>query len=291
MPPGATGPVPLAVIFSASGTTDRNGNNFSIPGKNDSLRQLASGLASEGVATFRFDKRGSGEAYPLGRDETELRFDQYIQDGIAVLSRFADDPRFTRRMAIGHAEGGLVAAAAFNRIDDAETLLDALVLLCPTGKSPLATVEESLADTPGEHVREARAIMEALRRGARYPEPSEYFAGFFRPSFQGYLSSWFAYDPVVEVVAARIPVILVRGARDIHIREEDFRILADARPSASAFVVPGMNHALKEVSGDEDDNYDSFTDPDRKLGAGLVQLLAAIAHVRPVPATIRRFGR
>src|ERR1051326_5886981 len=48
--PAAKQPVPVALIIAGSGPTDRNGNTPALPGSNNSLKMLADGLASRGIA-------------------------------------------------------------------------------------------------------------------------------------------------------------------------------------------------------------------------------------------------
>src|ERR1700736_314589 len=54
--------MPVVLLLSGSGPTDRNGNSPMLPGKNNSLLMLAEGLAENGIASLRYDKRGVGES-------------------------------------------------------------------------------------------------------------------------------------------------------------------------------------------------------------------------------------
>src|SRR5882672_2605071 len=54
--------MPVVLLLSGSGPTDRNGNSPMLPGKNNSLQMLAEGLADNGIASLRYDKRGVGES-------------------------------------------------------------------------------------------------------------------------------------------------------------------------------------------------------------------------------------
>ncbi|MGN6165121.1 MAG: alpha/beta hydrolase, partial [Flavisolibacter sp.] len=76
--PKTTATIPVALIIAGSGPTDRNGNNPMM--KNESLRYLAYGLASNNIASLRFDKRGIAESKAAGKSEADLRFEDYIND-------------------------------------------------------------------------------------------------------------------------------------------------------------------------------------------------------------------
>src|SRR5690606_40470614 len=79
--PKSDQPLPVALLVAGSGPTDRNGNNPM--GRNDSLKRLAQGLAKQGVASLRYDKRGVGESLALAPDERDLSVDAYVADAAA----------------------------------------------------------------------------------------------------------------------------------------------------------------------------------------------------------------
>lgn len=283
--PEGSGPFPLLIIVPGSGTTDRDGNNYAVPGKNDAYLQLAQALAQAGVASFRYDKRGAGESYTLAGPEAESSFDDYIDDAQAVVQAFSGDPRFSSLALAGHTEGALVAAAALDRLGSDL----GLALLCATGLRAVDLVEASLAEVPADKAEEAQAIMASLKEGRAWPEPSDFFADFFRPSFQAYLISWFRTDLVAELKALKGPILMVQGNRDFQVPLSEFALLAEARPEAPAVVLPGMNHMLKEVPGELEENWKAFSDPGFPLAEGLVDLLADWAKGQALPPGLARF--
>ena len=72
----------------------------------------------------------------------------------------------------------------------------------------------------------------------------------FRPSVLPYLVSWFKHDPAVEIAKLEMPVLIIQGTTDIQTSMEDAKLLAAANPKARFVAIEGMNHILKEVSGD-----------------------------------------
>jgi alpha/beta superfamily hydrolase len=68
----------VALIIAGSGPTNRDGNNPTMI--NNSLKMLADELAKIGISSLRYDKRGIGESKSSGLKESELRFDNYIND-------------------------------------------------------------------------------------------------------------------------------------------------------------------------------------------------------------------
>ena len=71
-------PPPLAIIIAGSGPTYRNGNQNMM--KNNAYRLLAEGLAAEGIATFRYDKRIVKQLRNRTMNEEGIRFDDFIED-------------------------------------------------------------------------------------------------------------------------------------------------------------------------------------------------------------------
>jgi hypothetical protein len=294
LPEAPDGPLPL-VLMIPSAAQDRDGDNYAVPGKSDALLQLALALRDKNIASCRYDRRGAGEAYRLGQREAELRFDDHVADARAAIGRIARDPRFSGIWILGYGEGALVGAAAlFPGAPMAETKaaplapessarVQGLAALCVSGKTELETVEEALATIPDEEKTEAEAIMEALKSGRSYPDPSPYFADFFRPSVQGYLASYFRYD--IRSIFAELdrPVLIAAGGSDLQVGAAEAALLASACPGAALRSVSGMSHALKEVGADEDANYASFTDPSIRLSEGLVELLSAFFKGESLP--------
>ncbi|HTX74153.1 MAG TPA: alpha/beta hydrolase [Rectinemataceae bacterium] len=279
--PEGRGPFPLVILLAGAGTTDRDGNNYAVPGTNDAIKYLARALGERGVASLRYDKRGSGEAYALVPDESGLRFDDYVLDASAAVDAMRRDSRFSRILLAGHTEGALVASGAL-RLGN-EKRVDGLVLLCASGRSAVDLVQSAVDEAPPELKAEGAAIMAAIKAGKSYPAPSAYFADFFRPSFQPYLASWFRHDLAADLAAITTPVLMIQGNHDAQTTLAEFDILVRARPDAAAYVLPGMNHALKEVGPDMDENYRAFTDPTIPLATDLADLVAAFAAGEALP--------
>ncbi|MEI7446486.1 MAG: alpha/beta hydrolase [Burkholderiales bacterium] len=109
--PDALGtPRTVALFVAGSGPTDRDGNGPALGLRTDCLKQLAAALASGGVASLRYDKRGDGRSAAGPTDESALRFEHFVDDAAEWARRLAVDPRFDRVAVLGHSEGALIAA-------------------------------------------------------------------------------------------------------------------------------------------------------------------------------------
>jgi hypothetical protein len=279
--------VPVILLVPGAGA-DRDGNNYSVPGRSDSLVELASALRARGVASLRFDRRGTGATYRLAADEEKLRFDDHIADARSALRALAADSRFSSIVVAGFSEGALVGASALSdgtgtEKDIARGRISGFVAVCASGRNELEMVEDSLSKATGEIKAEAAKIVAALEAGDSYPNPSPFFADYFRPSIQPYLASLFRHDIRQAVAMVPCPVLVVAGGSDLQVSRTETELLASSRRDAAYRVIDGMSHALKEVGEDEEANYASFTDPSIPLCADLPALLAAFAKGETLP--------
>ncbi|MCE5257288.1 MAG: hypothetical protein LLF89_10650, partial [Spirochaetaceae bacterium] len=154
--------VPLVILLSGGGPTDRDGNNFNVPGRTNALKQLAQGLAVKGVACFRFDKRGSGEAYWLENPEQVTSLKIHARDAAQVIRQFRSDKRFSRILLAGMNEGAWVGALALNALAEENVFVDGLVVIDASGEEPEDQLAASLSGLGPEVQAEAGRIRQAI---------------------------------------------------------------------------------------------------------------------------------
>lgn len=272
--PAEQGRVPVVLLHAGSGPTDRNGNSAMLPGRNDALRMLADALARQGIASLRYDKRGIAASAPAGLTEADLRFDHYIDDATAWLRQLRADPRFSRVAMVGHSEGALIAA-----VTCAKAPADACVSIA--GAS--STLDEILRvqlkpRLPAELYAQNERILASLRRGTVVTDVPPALLALYRPSVQPYLMSSLKYPPRDAVAALRMPLLIVQGTTDLQVSVGDAQALAVAAPNAKLVLVPGMNHVLKLVDGDQAQQLRSYGNPDLPLAPALVEAVTAFVR-------------
>src|SRR5581483_6442935 len=158
--PDGDAAVPAVLILPGSGPVDRNGN---LPGmQNDSLKLLAEGLAAQGIASLRIDKRGIGASRNGAVDERTLRFETYVTDATVWLSLLQAQPRAARVFLLGHSEGALVATLVAERAK-----VSGLVLMAGAGAPAAEIIARQLADSgaPPELQAASKGIAATLLRG------------------------------------------------------------------------------------------------------------------------------
>lgn len=232
--------VPLAILVAGSGPTDRNGNN-PFAEKLNTLQFLAKQLASLGVASVRYDKRGIGASVAAAPDERTLRVAQYASDVGYWINRFKNDPRFSHIVLIGHSEGALMASLAAT-----EHQVDALILLSGSGRNIATVLAEQLYQAlPEPLFAQSLRIIETLQQGLHVDQVPDALAPIFRSTVQPYLSSLFAYEPAEVFAQTQMPTLIVWGDQDHQVSRADAQALASARPDAAVVMIQGMDHMLR----------------------------------------------
>lgn len=281
-PGGAQSRTPLVLLLSGAGTSDRDGNNYNVPGRSNTLSMLAEALYGKGVATFRYDKRGSGEAYLLERKGMTTSLAVHVSDAAEVLKHLLKMNLFSRIIVAGMNEGAWTGAAAINSLAAEGILIDGIVVLDGSGVEPRRELEASIQELDPATRKEAESIVESIVAGKAFPSPSAQLSDFFTSSRIEWLESWLKFDPSSEMAKVEAPILFVYGSADLQVSREAFERLLKARPNAAARLIPSMNYLLKQVKTEEE-NYDSFTNPSYPLAEGLVDLIAAFAKAKPLP--------
>jgi pimeloyl-ACP methyl ester carboxylesterase len=260
LPKGA-GPFPVVLFHAGSGPTDRDGNNPMLPGKNDMFKMLAEALASRGMASVRFDKRGIGGSSQAGPSEADLRFDTYITDLTEWGKTLAADKRFSKLIVLGHSEGALIGAIAAGRISAA-----GFISIAGTGRPAGQLIVDQMRDqvrrgAPPALVDQVSAIVKSLENNTAVSNIPGPLQALFRDSVQPYLISWFKYDPVKEYARLKMPMLILQGTTDIQVTVDDARLLSSANRGAKLVILEGANHLLKPVTGDLTLQLRSYGDP------------------------------
>lgn len=272
--PVGAGRVPLAIIIAGSGPTDRDGNTAGEPSGPNSLRQLADGLASKGIAVLRYDKRGVGGSYAAGVPEQNLRFDMLADDAVAWARKYENDPRFSRIVVIGHSEGSLLGMLVAQRFPVA-----GFVSIAGTGRRADKVLHDQLAaQIPPAMLKQADDAMASLVAGKTAANTPPELVTLFRPSVQPYLISWFKHTGTVEIARLRVPILIAQGTTDIQVTPAEADALQRASPSAWMLKIAGMNHVLKRTPAGRAEQAASYSDPNLPIVPELVNGIAAFIN-------------
>lgn len=265
--PKSSAPLPVALIIAGSGPTDRNGNSPLIQGANNSLKYLAEGLAAQGIASVRYDKRGVAESVKAAASESELRFETYIDDAVLWGKQLRTDKRFSSVIVIGHSEGSLIGMVAAQKMN-----ADAFISIAGVGRpASQALLDQLKGKLPADLQSRTEMITKSLSEGKTVEDVPPALGPLFRHSVQPYLISYFKYDPAKEIAKLSIPVLIAQGTTDIQVPAQEAKLLAQAKPSAGLLMIEGMNHVLKEVPAEQEKQIESYTDSSLPVAPKLIE--------------------
>ncbi len=264
--PEAKAKFPVVIIIPGSGPTDRNGNNPMMT--NNSLLLLAKGLAEQGIASLRIDKRGIAASGPAASKEEDLRFETYIDDVVSWAIKLRNDPRFSELIIAGHSEGSLIGMIASERVN-----AEKFISMAGTGRPAADILREQLSSQPPGVTLMTNPILDSLEMGKTVDNVNPMLNALFRPSVQPYLISWFKYDPAEEIAKLDCPVLILQGTTDIQVQVEDAEHLAAVNPNFRKEILEGMNHVLKEAPEDRMENFKTYNDPTLPLKDGLLDAI------------------
>lgn len=234
-------------------------------------RFLANQLATRGIASLIFDKRGVGGS---SGDWRVAGPDELAADAVAAVARLVDEPRIdAKRIGIhGHSQGGTLAPIAAVRSPHVAFVIASAAAGLPTDSVEIFSILNSVlpeartgADsaTAREYTGELVSVAYHARPRARLDSLAERFAGrawFFAPPaadnpYWRFSRVFATYDPIQWWRRVRVPVLLVYGAEDQRVpaSASAARIEAALKAGGNIHVTvqihPGADHTFRLRSG------------------------------------------
>jgi dienelactone hydrolase len=268
LPAGSTRP-PVVVLVTGSGPQDRDECVFGVR----PFRQLADHLARHGIASLRYDDRGTASSTG--------RFAGATPDDFADDARAAVDFLASRRDVdthgigiLGHSEGGIIAPLVATR----DPAVAFIVLWAAPGQTmetvDLAQTERILradgapADVIARRVADERATIAALKashdddsfaaalrasaRDRNIRDIDAWVAAQMRQNAGAWLRWYVGYDPAITLAKVRCPVLALGGSLDSQVPAHDnleaIRAALGHNPHATASELPGLNHLFQRAT-------------------------------------------
>jgi len=254
-PKGAP-PYAAVVLVHGSGPNDRD----ETVGLNKPFRDLARGLAANGVAVLRYDKRTLVFGSEMRATAGTLTVKQEaVDDALAAVKLLRADKEIDpgKIFVLGHSLGGYLAP----KIGKLDSRIAGLIILAGNSR-PLEDLilgqTRYICSLNGPVRQDMRAQMAAVEaQVARVKNPT-FAATRYSPGElplgipQAYWADLKSYDPVLTAAGLGRPILILWGERDYQVTRADFdgwRKGLSASPNATFKSYPALNHLFMEGQG------------------------------------------
>jgi dienelactone hydrolase len=215
--PNGNGPFPAVVLVHGSGPNDRDETY----GPNKPFKDIAWGLASQGIVVLRYEKRTKQYPNESAAIENFTVEDETIDDALAGVDLLnnSEDMNHSDIFVLGHSLGGMLAP----QIALQDDRIDGLIILAgPTRPLEDLMLEQTqyLANLSGiNQSNQIESIKDMVEKIKNLDiNESELVLGAPK-SYWIYLST---YDPVVTAQSLHIPMLILQGKRDYQVTMIDF---------------------------------------------------------------------
>lgn len=253
--PNGKGPFTAVVLVSGSGPNDAD----ETIGPNRIFKDLAWGLATDGIAVLRYAKRTHEYGVKSSADPQNLTVkDEYIDDARAAVALLASRPEINpkRIFLAGHSEGGYLAP----RIAAGDPQIAGIIVLEGNTRPIEQLVIEQLkyqASLGGPNAPQIEKMIPEAEAQAKAIEDPTLKPGTMVPLLTAQVpSSYFLdlrnYDPAAVAASLKIPIYVTQGGRDYQVTTTDFANWQKAlagHANATLKLYPSLNHLLIPGTG------------------------------------------
>jgi hypothetical protein len=262
--PNSSKKVPVLILVHGSGPNDMD----ETIGPNKPFKDIAYGLASSGIAVFRYNKRTSqyNNEMALIRNEITL-YDETIEDVIYAFNFLKTIPEIdpSKIFILGHSLGGLAIPKIAQEIPNAQGFI-----LMAAANQPLEdkfleqyTYISKLKNNQGIDSTTLKLISEQVQKVKNkdygdniHPETQPLgISG----TYWKYLET---YKPLELVKEIKQPILVIQGQRDYQVTENEFNIwkkALDNKKNATFKLYPKLNHLFLE--GDKNSTPEEYGIP------------------------------
>jgi len=239
--PKGTGPFPAVVLVQGSGPNDQD----ETIGPNKPFKDLAWGLASQGVVVLRYVKRT--KQYPEQVTAMLQKFtveDETIDDAIAAVNvlNASSVVNQSQIYVLGHSLGGMLAP----RIASQDHRIAGLIIVAGNTRPLEDLVLEQtwyLANLSETNQSAQIAEIKQLVQKVKTLNFTDDELVFNAP--KSYWADLAGYDPVTTAKTLRIPMLILQGLRDYQVTIKDFsrwNQTFHGNQSVTLKTYPSLNH-------------------------------------------------
>jgi dienelactone hydrolase len=250
--PAGDGPFPAVVLVHGSGPNDRD----ETIGPNKPFRDLAWGLASQGIAVLRYEKRTREHGAKFAKLKEASVKEEVLDDALAAAALLRKtkgiDPK--KVFVLGHSLGAMAAP----RLGELDAELAGLIVMAGPSR-PMADVlveqlDYLLSVDPSPEQKTAVEKIKAKAEKLKDPKLSPDTPADDLPFGMTvvYWLSWTGLRPVETALKVKQPLLVLQGGRDYQSTMDDFdgwKKALSGRKGATLKAYPKLNHLFAEGEG------------------------------------------
>ncbi|MDZ4758073.1 MAG: alpha/beta hydrolase [Bacteroidota bacterium] len=242
--------VPAVILAWGSGP---NGMNEEIGGCQP-FNDLAAGLASQGIAVLRFDKRTYKHSMDINAKGLPTIDDEYTYDIASALkllkTKIYIDPK--NIYLLGHSQGGMLLPYLLKNIKGFAGGISMAGAARPLGELIVEQMNylapDSILKTMEEKMMKEKAITQAMLSMSdtiKYNTDADLLPLGFPGSYWIHLNK---IQPAIIAAKIKKPILFLQGESDYQVRMDDYNLFRLYNKSANHFFksYPKLNHLFVE---------------------------------------------
>lgn len=245
VPTGASS-YPMVVLVHGSGPNDRD----ETVGPNKMFKDIAWGLASRGIAVFRYDKRTNLHGDRMNPFTLTVK-EEVVDDAVSALKLASGHPGVTRVYLLGHSLGATLAPFIAREAGN----ISGVMLLAGSARhlNDIVTEQiEYLSSLDGKVSPEEQAMLDDYRaKNARLMAGTLPDNELLLGMSAYYLRDLWKYDALAASKQLTVPMLFLQGERDYQVTMKDFGLYKDALLGARFTFksYPALNHLFMAGEG------------------------------------------
>lgn len=261
--PAGEAPFTAVILIHGSGASDRDETVYGLK----PFRDIAMGLAAEGIASLRYDKYPFAHPEQAAEDGSMTIAQEYEKDLLDALALLQDDSRIGDIYLVGHSEGGLLMPRLLKLADGAAK---GGILLAGSPR-PLWEIqwmqnEDVIATLEGAQKEEARALVDAeLEKAERLLDMTE--EELQAETLFGVTATYQAdiarVDAIETAKELALPLLILQGGKDFQVKADiDYAAWQeglDGEPYVTFKLYPEMTHVFMVLEGESTGGANDYT--------------------------------
>jgi pimeloyl-ACP methyl ester carboxylesterase len=251
--PAAVRRFPAVLLLPGSGPLDRDENAKIIA--INAMREIADHLAGQGIATFRYDKRGVGASEG---DYYRTGFFDLVKDAAAALGwlRAQEQVRPEQVFVLGHSEG----AGVTMRLAGTGATVAGIILLggwTQSGEESLLWQAEQVVPNLGGfngwlirtlHIDIRKAQMKQFEKIKH--STKDWYRQLHVKLNAKWMREFLIYTPAEDLAKIHVPVLAITGTKDIQIDPAELdRMAGLVKGEFECHKLPDVTHMLRADLG------------------------------------------